>query len=389
MPDIAVSTLLELARDRTRLDDLGEPEFLPALEQLVQSINREATLTEGGHRAAQERFVRLLTNRLRFQADQKRHPEILEQRLLPPVVICGLPRVGSTKLHRLLAETQDFQALIFWQGFNPAPFGDTAPGDADPRIAEAVRFLEWRAGANPATNAAHYMAALDPEEDTYLLEFTLHTYWPISYFEVPGFLAWLAGQDRDHAFRYLRKLLQYLQWQFHANGPKPWVLKSPPNLGYEEHQARHLPGARFVVLHRDPVEVLPSTAAIVREVRRLYCGAPADVRRVGAWAIEEYGGAMERHLAWRKTVSPDTVLDVPYADVRDDDIGVMRRVYDFCGLAWSSEAEKRARSWSEQNRQHQHGVHRYSLEEAGLTAQQIERRFADYLERFGPLCRPV
>ena len=45
---------------------------------------------------------------------------------------------------------------------------------------------------------------------------------------------------------------------------------------------------------------------------------------------------MERHLAWRKTVSPDTVLDVPYADVRDDDIGVMRRVYDFCGLAWSS-----------------------------------------------------
>jgi hypothetical protein len=80
---------------------------------------------------------------------------------------------------------------------------------------------------------------------------------------------------------------------------------------------------------------------------------------------------------------------VPYADVRDDDIGVMRRVYDFCGLAWSSEAEKRARSWSEQNRQHQHGVHRYSLEEAGLTAQQIERRFADYLERFGPLCRPV
>jgi hypothetical protein len=387
MPDIAVSTLLELARARTGLDDLGEPEFLPALEQLVRSINREATLTEGGHRAAQERFIRLLTNRLRFQADQQRHPEILQQRLLPPVVISGLPRVGSTKLHRLLAETRDFQALIFWQGFNPAPFPDAVAGNPDPRIAEAVRFLEWRAGANPATNAAHYMAALDPEEDTYLLEFTLHTYWPTSYFEVPGFLAWLARQDRDHAFRYLRKLLQYLQWQFHANDPKPWVLKSPPNFGYEEHQARHLPGARFVMLHRDPVEVLPSTAAIVREVRRLYCGAPADVRKVGAWALEEYGGAMDRHLAWRKSVSPDSVLDIPYTDVRDDEIGVMRRVYEFCGMAWSSEAEQRARSWSEQNRQHQHGVHRYSLEEAGLTAELIERRFVTYLERFGPLCR--
>jgi hypothetical protein len=302
-------------------------------------------------------------------------------------VICGLPRVGSTKLHRLLAETGDFQALIFWQGFNPAPFPDAIPGEADPRIADAVRFLEWRAGANPATNAAHYMAALDPEEDTYLLEYTLHTYWPISYFEVPGFLAWLKSQDRDDAFHYVRKLLQYLQWQFHRSSPKPWVLKSPPNLGYEKFMARHLPGARFVVLHRDPVEVVPSAAAIVREVRRLYCGAPADTRRVAAWALEEFAGAMDRHLAWRESAPADSVLDIPYAEVRDDDIDVLRRVYDFSGLAWSSDAEARARAWSTQNRQHRHGVHRYSLEESGLTAQVIERRFAAYLDRFGTLAR--
>jgi hypothetical protein len=231
------------------------------------------------------------------------------------------------------------------------------------------------------------MAALDPEEDTYLLEFTLHTYWPISYFEVPGFLAWLGKQDRDRAFLYVRQLLQYLQWQFHASDPKPWVLKSPPNLGYEQHLARHLPGARFVVLHRDPVEVVPSAAAIVREVRRLYCGAPADCAKVAAWALEEFAGAMDRHLAWRETVSPETVLDVAYSNVRDDAIGVMRRVYDFCDMTWTPEAETRASSWALQNRQHQHGVHRYSLEESGLTAQAIERRFAAYVARFGSLFR--
>jgi hypothetical protein len=108
---------------------------------------------------------------------------------------------------------------------------------------------------------------------------------------------------------------------------------------------------------------------------------------VAAWALEEFAGAMDRHLAWRDSVSPDTVLDVPYTDVRDDDIDVMRRVYDFCGLTWSSDGEARARSWSEQNRQHRHGVHRYSLEESGLTAALIKRRFASYLERFGSQCR--
>jgi hypothetical protein len=108
---------------------------------------------------------------------------------------------------------------------------------------------------------------------------------------------------------------------------------------------------------------------------------------VAAWALEEFAGAMDRHLVWRESVSPETVLDVSYTDVRDDGIGVLRRVYEFCGLTWSSDGEARARSWSEQNRQHRHGVHRYSLEESGLTAALIERRFAGYLERFGSHCR--
>jgi hypothetical protein len=145
------------------------------------------------------------------------------------------------------------------------------------------------------------MAALEPEEDTYLLEYTLHTYWPTSYFNVPGFLAWLAAQDRDAAFRYVRELLQYLQWQFHRDAPRPWLLKSPPNLGFETELARNLPGARFVVLHRDPVEVIPSTVAIVREVRRLYCGAPGDLRTIGDWALDEYASSMHRHMESRSS----------------------------------------------------------------------------------------
>jgi Sulfotransferase family len=379
------SQLLDIARERTGLSDLGEGDFLPALEQLVASIDREATLTEDGRRAAQERFIRLLVNRLRFQADLDRHPGILDERVVPPVVICGLPRVGSTKLHRLLAEGQDFQTLLFWQGFNPAPMPAPPDGGEDPRIAEAVRFLEWRARLNPATNAAHYMAALDPEEDTYLLEYTLRTYWPISYFEVPGFLAWLRTQDRDDAFRYVSRLLKYLQWQFHHDAPRPWVLKSPPNLGYENHLARHLPGARFVVLHRDPVDVIPSAAAIVREVRRLYGGAPAACSKVAAWGLEEFASAMDRHVAWRDTKPANAVLDIAYRDVRDHDIDVVRRVYEFCGMELTRDAEARMADWSRVNSQHKHGVHQYSLEESGLTSAQIERRFSTYIGRFGPL----
>ena len=381
IPD--ATQLLADARRRTGLQDAGDAAFLTALQTLVGSINAESAVTPDGAQAAAERFLRLLVNRLRFEADIARTPAILEERLLPPLVICGLPRVGSTKLHRLLAEGGAFQSLLFWQGFNPAPVPGAPAGQPDPRIAEAVRFLEWRSRLNPAADAAHHMAALEPEEDTYLLEYTLHTYWPTTYFNVPGFLDWLARQDRDAAFAYVARLLKYLQWQFHRPNPKPWLLKSPPNLGFEPELARNLPGARFVVLHRDPVDVIPSVVAIVRELRRLYCTGPGDLKTIGDWAVAEYAGAMERHMAWRRTAPAGSVLDVAYTDVVADEAAVIERVYAHCGIPLADEARERMERWSADNTQHKHGEHVYSLAEGGLTRSRIETAFAGYLREFG------
>lgn len=379
--------LLAEARARTGLHDVGDPRFMVALGQLLDSVRAESTVTSDGVVAARERWLRLLVNRLRFEADLARTPEIHDEPLAPPLIVDGLPRVGSTKLHRLLAGGGDFQALLFWQGFNPAPVPGAPIGGPDPRIDEAARFLEWRSRLNPAADAAHHMAALEPEEDTYLLEYTLHTYWPTSYFNVPGFLRWLDGQDRDHAFAYVARLLKYLQWQFHRGGGRPWILKSPPNLGFEAEMARHLPGARFVMLHRDPVDVIPSTVAIVREVRRLYCGAPGDLAIVADWALREYGAAIRRHMAWRRTVPPGTVIDIAYEDVVADEDGVVERVYAHCGLALTAEARRRMATWSTDNEQHKHGRHLYSLQESGLTPERIETVFADYLAEYAPWIR--
>jgi hypothetical protein len=384
MPQIPTADeLIEIARRRTGLDALGDQSFRLGLGKLVDSINSEATLTEDGAPAATERLLRVLVNRLRFESDKKRHPEILDEPLPQPLIICGLPRVGSTKLHRLLAEGGDFQSLLFWQGFNPAPVPGAPTGDADPRIDEAVRFLEWRSRLNPATDAAHHMAALEPEEDTYLLEYTMHTYWPTSYFNVPGYLAWLGRQDRDAIFRYVRELLQYVQWQFHRAAPRPWLLKSPPNLGFEIELARNLPGARFVVLHRDPVDVIPSTVAIVREVRRLYCGSPGDLRAIGDWALEEYPASMRRHVEARNAIGADAFLDIAYREVVNDEASVIERIYAHCGRSLADAALRRMLDWSATNRQHKYGEHVYSLDESGLTKARVDRAFADYLDRFG------
>jgi hypothetical protein len=375
--------LLRIARERVGLTDLGDSRFATALDQLLDSINRESIVPDELHAATTERWLRLITNRLNIQADLDRRPEILSESLEPPLIICGLPRVGSTKLHQLLAKSGDFQALLFCQGFNPARAARENSRDDERRIEEAARFLNWRSARNPLADAAHYLAAREPEEDTYLLEFTLHTYWPTTYFEVPSFLRWLAGQDRSHAYEYLKQLLQYLQWQFHPpSARRPWLLKSPLNLGFEREMATHLTGARFVMLHRNPIEVIPSLVAIVRELRKLYSGTAGDLRKAGAWAIDEYSSAMARHLAWRRSLTPGTVLDIPYTDVRDDYVSVLSRVYDFLGMTLTAAALERMATWAGDNEQHKHGIHQYSLQESGLTVALIRERFADYIDEF-------
>jgi hypothetical protein len=375
--------LLATGRRRTGLTDIGDPSFMAALDVLLRSINAEGSVTPEGLAAGTERFLRLIVNRLRFEADCARERAIGEQRLAPPLIIDGLPRVGSTKLHRLLAEGGDFQSMLFWQVYNPAPFPDARAGQSDPRIAEAARFLEWRSRLSPAADAAHHIAALEPEEDTYLLEFTLHTYWPTSYYNVPSFLRWLAGQDRGAAFGYLARLLQYLQWQFHRGTPRPWLLKSPPNLGYEREMARSLPGARFVMLHRDPVDIVPSAVAIVRETRRLYSGGIRDLRPVGEWSLAEYGAAMARHMQWRAQAPSGSVIDIAYEDVLHDERSVITRIYEHCGLELTAAALQRMLGWSAANAQHQHGQHVYSLEESQLTRERIEAAFDPYLRAYG------
>ncbi len=66
--------------------------------------------------------MNLLAVRLRAEHWFKKFPEILEQEVYPPMVIAGLQRTGTTKLHRLLTADPDNRVLRSWEALNPAPF---------------------------------------------------------------------------------------------------------------------------------------------------------------------------------------------------------------------------------------------------------------------------
>ena len=75
-------------------------------------------------------MVRFLINLLRFHEEERREPGILRQPIERPIFITGLPRSGTTFLHRLMLEDPDNRAPLVWQTIYPYPPRRGADGRA-------------------------------------------------------------------------------------------------------------------------------------------------------------------------------------------------------------------------------------------------------------------
>lgn len=381
--DFSAADLIDRAKARTGLSDFGGMEFADTLDRIINALKTEAELSPRGREGVETRYLRLLVNRLRYENDRKLYPEIDAQVLQPPVMVSSLPRCGSTKMHRLLAESGDFQSMIFWQGYNVAPFPDAKPGEQDPRIQSAIDFVNWRHGANPNEKAGHAIEVFEPEEEAYLMEHEPITNWPAAYYHLPKLFEWMLQQPRHRVYRYLAGLLKYLQWQHYSADPKPWILKNPSNIGYEAEMTEALPGIRFIMLHRDPVEAISSLASFVSTTRGINSAHPARREDVLDWALTDFGHAMERHVAWRKANPDAPVIDVSYADIINRDEQEVQRVYDFLGRPLTPSAKAGMDKWRAVNAQGKYGKHEYSASPEEVA--RIKQRFAGYIDRFGDL----
>ena len=106
-----VEELRELARQATGLQDFGPDDFSDGLGVLLDSYNREAGLTERGVRVTRAMIRGALAARLISEAAWKAHPEHAGVEISRPLFVTGLPRTGTTALHRLLVADPAHQGL--------------------------------------------------------------------------------------------------------------------------------------------------------------------------------------------------------------------------------------------------------------------------------------
>jgi hypothetical protein len=254
----------------------------------------------------------------------------------------------------------------------PPPTPDT-PAD-DPRVRRAAFGTRFFNALAPDIAAAHELLPDGPEECNQL--FTPTFKHPILSFtaRVPSYLDWLMGQDMTGPYRYYKRMLQTLSWNYPTGR---WVLKAPAHTPFLDVLFSVVPDACVVFLHRDPVKVIPSLCRLNAAIRRIHSDE-FDPAEAGGRSTELLATFVEKGLGFAAALGPSRVLPVNYDAVMADPVGTVRRVHEHFGLTCDPSTDDRVRAWLAANPQHKLGVHRYGLEQFGLDTETVNRRFAFY-----------
>lgn len=374
-------SLIIEAQARAGLEDFGESWFFTNLDVLIPCLNGEARLSASGAAYARETIVTSLVNRLRFIDAIKRHPEIDDEQVEVAAVVCGLPRTGSTMLHRMLASAPGMTGVRWYETKNYAPFPGERRGEPEPRRAAAKILLDEMIAGIPDLLSIHPMDIDQPDEELMILGHLFSSTMIEGTFFVPTYARWLMHQDRKQSYRDLKRVLKLLQWNDPRRKGAKWVLKTPGHLMGIDAVVEIFPAAKIIMTHRDPLQIVPSWASMEYS---LYAMVSDEVTReeVGAFWLNRLAELLDNFVAERARVGGRNFIDVRYTEQLAEPIVIGQQVLERAGIKVTREMEASMAEWIELNRRENRAPHIYSLEEFGLDADEIKRKFSTYREKF-------
>lgn len=365
------------AREATGLDDFGPDDYRERLEMYLAEL-REIDMHAPGVVNFHVQLVQWLKNRLLLTDLLTRHPEIEETELLPPVVIAGLPRSGTTHLHNLLAAAPTFRSLPYWESVEPFPLPAEQGVEPDPRIGRMDLALQTMDLLMPHFALMHEMTTDHAHEEIQLLANDFSTMLMETLAHVPRWTEYYWNRDQTPTYEYLVTQLKALQF---LRGGGRWVLKSPQHLAQLPVIGRVLPGVRVVFTHRDPVPVALSMIAMVTYSARMHRDH-VDVPVVAAAWVDRLEKLLDACVRDREVIAPDRSLDVRFDDFMADELGVAESIYALTGEEFDGRSRAAVTQYLQSHRRGRHGRVHTSADMFGLDPEELRERFAPYSARF-------
>lgn len=350
--------LHERAMKETGLTDFGNLHYQEGLDVLLRDFSKNKKANFIGRLAFQGVLIRQFRNRLLFVEYKKKHPEIFKKPLLDPLLITGIPRSGTTFLHRLMNEDEHWRSLKLYEIQHPIP---PAEGQKDKRLSESAKELKPLALFVPEMDSKHLVRADMPEECMWLMGITFCSLEYLLEMQVSDYLEWYMQHDRSHAYLEYAQLLKIAQAQ---EPDKPLLLKAPSHRGSLDYLKAAIPNLRLVITERDQHDSAASFSSLLYSALRNVVPV-LDKHRLGETVLKFFSYEEKRQKAFLAK-HPNLSCTVLYEQIRLDPIAVARKVYQHYDIPMTREAEEKMKAYALTHPQHKYGVHRYSAKEFGI-----------------------
>ena len=309
-----------------------------------------------------------------------------------PVFVTGVPRSGTTFLHRVLAQDEDrfttftTGELLFGVSITERKFWrllgavDRICGGGGRKAAE---WLGRKAGGG--LEGVHEVGLEAPEEDYLALLpmmscFILVLAFPFSehLWRLVFFDERMPEADRRGLLRFYRRCLQ--KHLFSGGGERRLLSKNAAFGSWAASLREEFPDCRLVLCVRDPAEAIPSQLSSLEGGMALF-----DVDRSRDFFRERMVEALEHsyaHLAAVADEAPQSeVVVVRLEELQEDLVKCVEGIYERFGYKLGAAFRERLEAEGGRARNYR-SRHDYSLEQFGLTGKAIRTRFSQAYVRF-------
>ena len=373
-------------------------DVLHVFESYRQSVLRNEFVTPTGQSFFLSVFHNCHTNFKRVLNYAVEHNKFLDQSLptLGPLVICSLPRTGTTLLYNLLACDPNCRAPLYTdmciEVVPPIARSDLTGQKRRIDIANSSQQGDGKySDLLNRISASHAYFPIEGDHEILRQAGYFPFFNILSDDEGSSAERWIRNEmNKDYVYDYHETFLRMMNT---VDMPKShWLLKSSFHCFRFDKFLQHYPDALLIMNHRHIEEVLPSLCSLSMAIFKHYFNESDSVTRgrIIRRNCQYIDKAVECIMKFRTSQNgalgqtKRRIFDVKYEDLKKNPIGVVHQIYDYFNLALSPEMETSMQNWLLENPQGKQGCHAYSLAQFGLNRENLEAHYADYTDFFLP-----
>jgi len=316
------------------------------------------------------------------------------EKIEKPVMIIGNPRSGTTFIQRVMSRDEDnYFYFRTWEILFPAVVQKkvlSSIGRIDRRfggvLKKGVQAVESRLFRE--FNKMHRVSLFSPEEDDKLLIHIFSSYdliWlipvPEAFQRLNRFDEQVEAGERIRIMSFYKKCIQ--RQSFHRGRGRYFLSKNPFATTKIESLSDFFPGMRFILMIRNPLEMIPSMVHMAHEIVKKSIGLTHD-DTIDEKVYETIVYYYRYSLARIDRMPEDSVVIIRYEDLIQNPSHVIQGIYERFGISLSQrfsdvlkKEEAKAKTYKSR--------HEYTLDDIRIPREQILQDLGYVMKRFNYL----